>query len=127
MLPALQRVDHVVLTVASVERSVAWYRDVLGAVVEVFSEGRVAASFGTWKLNFHPAQSPFTPHAAHPIPGAVDLCLLSNDLEAWLVHCDQLQVPIIEGPVIRTGATGPIRSIYLRDPDANLIEIGELL
>ena len=127
MLPALQRVDHVVLTVASVDRSVAWYRDVLGATIEVFSEGRVAASFGTWKLNFHSVKSPFTPHAAPPTPGAVDLCLLGNGLEAWLVHCDQLQVPIIEGPVIRTGATGPMRSIYLRDPDANLIEIGELL
>ena len=127
MLPALQRVDHVVLTVASVDRSVAWYRDVLGATIEVFSEGRVAASFGTWKLNFHSVKSPFTPHAAHTTPGAVDLCLLSVDLEAWIAHCDQRQISIVEGPVVRTGATGPIRSIHLRDPDSNLIEIGALL
>ena len=127
MLPALQRVDHVVLTVASVDRSVAWYRDVLGATIEVFSEGWVAASFGTWKLNFHSVKSPFTPHAAHLTPGAVDLCLISDNLEAWIANCDQRQISIVEGPVVRTGATAPIRSIYLREPDSNLNEIGALL
>jgi catechol 2,3-dioxygenase-like lactoylglutathione lyase family enzyme len=120
----IERLDHLVLTVADVERAVAFYTDVLGMRVEVFDAGRTALHFGTTKINLHQVGKEFDPKAQRPTPGSADLCLIAADA----IHdiCDQLAargVPVEEGPVDRTGATSPLRSVYLRDPDGNLIEI----
>jgi len=120
----LERIDHVVLTVADVERTVAFYERVLGMKAITFAGGRRALAFGQCKINLHEAGREFEPKALAPTPGSGDLCLVTseplNDLVAHLEACD---VPVEEGPVARTGALGTIRSVYLRDPDGNLIEI----
>lgn len=117
-------IDHLVLTVADVDRTVRFYVDVLGMQAEVFypADGsqRTALKFGTQKINLHPVAG-FEPKAAAPTAGSADLCFLVNGtLADWAAHLGDL---IEEGPVARTGATGPIMSLYLRDPDGNLIEV----
>ncbi|GIT91125.1 ring-cleaving dioxygenase [Jannaschia pagri] len=124
----IDALDHLVLTVADPEATAAWYDRVLGTRREVFrpADGttRLALSFGSQKINLHAAGAEFRPHAAHPGPGTADMCFLSDaPLSDWQTHLADEGVPIEEGPVPRTGATGPILSIYLRDPDGNLIEI----
>ena len=125
----LSTLDHLVLTVANIDKSVQFYQQVLGMGVETFgSEDRTALTFGEQKINLHAAKSPFRPHAKHPTPGSVDLCFITvqplQEVVLWVIGCG---VEIIEGPVTRTGATGKISSIYLRDPDGNLIEIANRL
>lgn len=120
--------DHLVLTVADIARSAAFYRDVLGMTVETFpvADGstRTALTFGTQKINLHAAASPFKPHANTPMTGSADLCLLTNDpLSEWQSYLAEKDIIVIEGPVPRTGAQGPITSLYIRDLDQNLIEI----
>ena len=89
---------------------------------------RVALMFGTQKINLHPAQAPFEPHAAAPTVGSADLCFLTDQpLEMWQNHFATLGIAVEEGPVKRTGATGPLMSIYVRDPDGALIEISQQL
>ncbi|MEL6585105.1 MAG: VOC family protein [Pseudomonadota bacterium] len=122
--------DHLVLTVADPEASAAWYGRTLGTQTQAFTatDGslRLALSFGAQKINLHPADAPFAPHAAHPKPGTADLCFLSEaPPQAWIDHLTGLGVEVLEGPVPRTGATGPILSVYLRDPDGNLLEIAK--
>lgn len=116
--------DHVVLTVADVARTVRFYRDVLGVRVETFDTHRTALVFGEQKINLHPADAPYPPTAAYPTPGAIDLCLLtvtpiSEVMDTLAGH----GLELVEGPVDRTGANRPLRSVYVRDPDGNLIEI----
>lgn len=128
-LPAVTSLDHLVLTVADVEATLGFYTGILGMRAEVFfpADGsrRHALSFGTQKINLHPADAPFDPKAAHPGPGTADLCFLTDvPLADWQAHLAAHGVPVEEGPVPRSGATGPILSLYLRDPDGNLIEIG---
>lgn len=125
----LSTLDHLVLTVANIDKSVQFYQQVLGMGVETFgSEGRTALTFGEQKINLHAAKSPFRPHAKHPTLGSADLCFITvqplQEVVLWVIGCG---VEIIEGPVTRTGATGKISSIYLRDPDGNLIEIANRL
>lgn len=120
--------DHLVLTVSDIDRTVRFYVDVLGMTAHSFAgtDGTVrqALSFGVQKINLHPADAVFAPHANQPTPGSADLCLLTDSAIAdWEAHLKALSIPIEDGPVRRTGATGPILSIYLRDPDGNLIEI----
>ena len=120
--------DHLVLTVADLPATLAFYRDILGMRAESFpaADGtdRWALHFGPTKINLHQQGAEFLPKAARPTPGAADLCFLSpTPLAIWLDHLAQAGVAIEEGPVRRTGATGPILSLYLRDPDGNLIEI----
>ncbi len=127
-MPSVTGLDHLVLTVADIGRSVAFYRDALGMAAQTFraADGseRTALAFGTQKINLHPAAAPFAPHAAAPGPGTADLCLLTADpLDDWQAHLSALGIAVEEGPVRRTGATGPLLSIYVRDPDGNLIEI----
>ena len=128
MTPKLDTLDHLVLTVADIAATVRFYGDVLGMKADQFSPAdgstRWALSFGAQKINLHPAGAVFSPHARHPGPGSADLCFLSETpLADWQVHFAALGVEVIEGPVLRTGAQFAIRSLYLRDPDGNLIEV----
>ena len=120
----IDRIDHVVMTVRDVDATCDFYARVLGMRVVTFAGGRKALAFGKQKINLHLAEREFEPKAAHPTPGSVDLCLITtgtlDDAIAQLALCG---VPVLEGPVAKTGATGPLRSIYFRDPDANLIEV----
>jgi len=121
------RLDHLVLTVASIEASLAFYGGVLGMAVVTFGEGRKALEFGRQKINLHPAGREFEPKAHLPVPGALDLCFIADrPLDQVIARLSEAGARIVEGPVARTGATGKIRSVYLRDPDLNLIEISEL-
>lgn len=121
----LDRLDHFVLTVADIEATCAFYQRVLGMEVRSFGPlGRKALHFGRQKINLHQRGKEFEPKAAHPTPGSADLCFIaSGPLDAVIAHLKASDVPIEEGPVDRTGATGPLRSVYIRDPDQNLIEI----
>jgi catechol 2,3-dioxygenase-like lactoylglutathione lyase family enzyme len=124
----IDHLDHLVLTTAQLERCVAFYTQVLGMTVETFGAGRTALRFGAQKINLHEAGKEFEPKARRPTPGALDLCFIADrPLDEVIAHLRAVGAPIIEGPVERTGATGPIRSVYLRDPDENLIEIAEVL
>ncbi|MEM9798094.1 MAG: VOC family protein [Pseudomonadota bacterium] len=123
--------DHLVLTVADPEASAAWYAAILGMVPETFrpADGttRLALKFGQQKINLHRAGAEFRPHAAAPAPGTADLCFLTDTaLTDWQAHLAGQDIPVEMGPVARTGATGPITSIYIRDLDGNLIEISVL-
>jgi catechol 2,3-dioxygenase-like lactoylglutathione lyase family enzyme len=121
---AIDHLDHFVLTVADIDRSCAFYEAALGMEIQTFGEGRKALRFGNQKINLHPAGREFEPKARVPTPGSGDLCFIAaSPLDAVIAHLGALGVAIEIGPSIRTGATGPIRSIYLRDPDGNLIEI----
>lgn len=127
-MPKLTGLDHLVLTVWSIDRSVAFYTDVLGMQAEVFhpedGSTRTALKFGQQKINLHQAGREFEPKAKAPGPGSADLCFLTDaDLGDWIADLASKDLPIEDGPVARTGATGPLMSIYIRDPDGNLIEI----
>ncbi|MDC7709546.1 VOC family protein [Vogesella indigofera] len=120
----IEGLDHLVLTVADIPRTVAFYRDVLGMVPVTFGEGRVALAFGRHKINLHPAAAPLLPHARVPQAGSADLCLIvAGELDEVAAELAAKGVAIELGPVARTGALGPIRSLYLRDPDGNLLEL----
>jgi catechol 2,3-dioxygenase-like lactoylglutathione lyase family enzyme len=128
MSAAVASLDHLVLTVADIARTCDFYTRVLGMKVVRFGEGRVALHFGQQKINLHQTGRTFDPKAAAPTPGSADLCfLLGGTLEDAVAHLHALAIAIEEGPVERTGATGRIRSAYIRDPDGNLIEIAALL
>ena len=127
-MPELTGIDHLVLTVADMEATRQFYCDGLGMAREVFDAAdgtrREALIFGGNKINLHPAAAPFRPHARAPQPGSGDICLLTEDpIEDWVADLATKGIPIEEGPIGRTGARGPILSIYLRDPDGNLVEI----
>lgn len=120
----IDRLDHLVLTVADMDATVGFYVRVLGMEEVTFGEGRRALAFGRSKINLHPAGREYEPKAARPTPGSADLCLITETpIELVVAELSEHGVPIEEGPVTRTGATGPILSVYLRDPDDNLIEI----
>lgn len=120
----IDRLDHLVLTVANVGITCEFYRDVLGMEVVTFSAGRKALRFGVQKINLHQAGHEIDPKAAKPGPGSADLCLIAaTPLGEVLAELTAKGIVLEAGPVTRTGATGPIQSIYIRDPDRNLIEI----
>jgi catechol 2,3-dioxygenase-like lactoylglutathione lyase family enzyme len=120
----IDSLDHLVLTVADVQATCAFYVRVLGMEVVTFAGGRKALAFGRQKINLHPHRREFEPKADRPTPGSGDLCLLTSvPLDAVIAHLEAECVPVIEGPVRRTGAMGPITSVYFRDPDGNLIEV----
>jgi catechol 2,3-dioxygenase-like lactoylglutathione lyase family enzyme len=127
-LMRIDRLDHLVLTVADVDHTVDFYERVLGMQTVTFAGGRRALRFGNAKINLHQAGQEFEPKAAHPVPGSADICLISSDpLPAVCAQLAAHGVAIEEGPVARTGATGAISSVYIRDPDGNLIEISNYL
>ena len=120
----IARLDHLVLTVADIDATCAFYTRVLGMTAVSFGEGRRALCFGAHKINLHQHGREFEPKAHQPMPGSADLCLIAGvPLAEAEAHIRAAGVDIIEGPVRRTGATGPIRSVYFRDPDRNLIEV----
>jgi catechol 2,3-dioxygenase-like lactoylglutathione lyase family enzyme len=120
----IDRIDHIVLTVADIDATVRFYTRTLGFGVVTFGEGRQALTFGGQKFNLHRSGKEFEPKADVPTPGAIDLCLVASTPLAQVIdELAEAGVPIEEGPVDRTGATGSIRSVYIRDPDRNLIEI----
>ena len=122
-MPRILSLDHLVLTVASIPATVAFYVDVLGMTHEVFGDNRNALSFGAQKINLHEHGNEFEPKAHAVQPGSGDLCFIVDDLEAVRRSLEKHAIPILEGPVARTGATGPLTSLYVRDPDLNLIEL----
>lgn len=118
------QLDHLVLTVSNIQASCDFYRTILGMEVVTFGDNRKALRFGEQKINLHQAGQEFEPKAAQPTPGSADLCFLTETpLDDIILHLGNYGMKVLEGPVERTGATGPIISIYMRDPDQNLIEI----
>jgi len=124
----IDHLDHLVLTTIDVEACKDFYVRVMGMRLETFGAGRLAFCYGNQKINVHVRGQEFEPKAHLPVPGALDLCFIASvDLEQVIAHLQAQAWPIVEGPIQRTGATGPIRSVYVRDPDLNLIEISEPL
>lgn len=120
----ISHLDHLVLTVRSIPDTVAFYTRVLGLQEMTFGAGRTALAFGNQKINLHQSGHEFEPKAGRPTPGSADLCFISQDPIAVVEErLKQGDVEIIEGPVPRTGALGAMTSLYIRDPDQNLIEI----
>ena len=121
---AIDRIDHIVLTVFDLERTLDFYSRVLGMEPVTFAGGRRGLAFGRQKFNLHQAGREFEPKALKPAPGAIDLCLVAATPLGQVVESLQAAgVAIVEGPVPKTGATGPMMSVYFRDPDGNLIEV----
>ncbi len=123
-MPFLASLDHLVLTVADVQKTIDFYCGVLGCEEVTFGDNRKAIRFGDQKINLHVKGKEIQPHARHPTPGSADLCFLSTVPVAALAgHFKAHGIAVELGPVERTGATGNLLSIYVRDPDGNLIEI----
>jgi len=117
-------VDHTVLTVRDIQATVDFYEAILGMTTETFGEGRIALKFRAQKINLHQQGNEVEPKAESPTPGSGDLCFVTETpLDTAIAHAQNLGVEIIQGPVQRTGAQGPILSFYFRDPDLNLIEV----
>ena len=128
MRPTLTTLDHLVLTVMDIPKTLHFYVNALGMTHTPFTVAdgttRHALRFGDMKINLHQSGAEFEPKARHATVGSADLCFLTQTpLAVWQTHLEDEGVAVIEGPVPRTGATGPITSLYLRDPDGNLIEI----
>ncbi len=120
----VNKIDHLILTVQDIDETLEFYQKVLGMERVVFGEGRVALKFGNHKLNLHESGNEYEPKAMHPVPGSVDLCLITPmPLNEAIQHIESCGVVIIQGPVSRTGACGSLSSIYFRDPSGNLIEV----
>jgi catechol 2,3-dioxygenase-like lactoylglutathione lyase family enzyme len=120
----IDRLDHFVLTVKDIDATCAFYSSVLGMDARTFGDGRRSLHFGAAKINLHQQGREFEPKAVRPGPGSADVCLIAaTPLAEVIRHLRECAVEIIEGPVQRAGATGPILSVYFRDPDGNLIEV----
>lgn len=121
---AIERIDHIVLTVHDLDRTIEFYSRVLGMEPVTFAGGRRGLAFGQQKLNLHQSGAEFEPRALKPSPGAIDLCFISTTpLEDVMTGLKSHGIHIIDGPVDKTGALGPMKSVYFRDPDGNLIEV----
>lgn len=124
----IEQLDHLVLTVKDIEATIAFYTEVLGMQVVTFGAGRKALTFGTQKINLHELGKEFEPKAKSPTAGSADLCFItSTALDQVQQHLRALHIVIEEGVVPRTGALGAILSVYIRDPDGNLIELSNRL
>jgi len=124
----VKQLDHLVLTVKNLEDTVRFYESVIGMEKQNFGEGRIALKFGKQKINLHEYGREFEPKAHLAAPGSEDLCFITDlPLADAMQHVHKAGIDIIEGPVKRTGANGPIESFYFRDPDLNLIEVARYL
>ena len=130
----LEKIDHVVITVKDLNKTIDFYSNILGMKLEKFSSSldnnqiRYAVSFGSQKINIHEEKKPIKPNALNPSPGSMDICFISkNKINNWVHHLVKKGINIEIGPEKKTGALGPILSIYIRDPDLNLIEISNQL
>jgi catechol 2,3-dioxygenase-like lactoylglutathione lyase family enzyme len=122
----IDRIDHFVLTVRDIDATVSFYERALGMRLVTFGAGRKALAFGRQKINLHEAGREFEPKARVPMPGSADFCLVTErPLEEVERHLAACGIPIELGPVPKSGATGPMRSLYIRDPDGNLVEISK--
>ncbi|HFW4799328.1 TPA: VOC family protein [Salmonella enterica subsp. diarizonae serovar 60-67:z35:-] len=122
----IDRIDHLVLTVSDISTTIRFYEEVLGFSAVTFKQNRKALIFGAQKINLHQQEMELEPKASRPTPGSADLCFItSTPINNVVSEILQAGIPIVEGPVERTGATGEIMSIYIRDPDGNLIEISQ--
>jgi len=120
----IDHIDHIVLTTRDRDACIRFYTEVLGMKLERFLENRLAFHFGRQKINLHEWGREFEPKAHVPVPGSLDLCFIASvPLEAVIKKLESAKISIIEGPVAKTGAMGPMRSVYVRDPDLNLVEI----
>mgnify|MGYP003346932023 FL=1 len=130
----LEKIDHVVITVKDLNKTIDFYTNALGMKLEKFSSSldnnqiRFAVSFGSQKINIHEEIKPIKPNALNPSSGSMDICFISkNKINEWVHHLVKKGINIEIGPERKTGALGPILSIYVRDPDFNLIEISNQL
>ena len=130
----LEKIDHVVITVKDLYKTIDFYTNILGMRLEKFSSSlnnsqmRYAVSFGSQKINIHEEKKPFKPNAFNPHSGSMDICFISNNkINDWVNYLDRKEINIEIGPEKKTGAFGSILSIYIRDPDLNLIEISNQL
>ncbi len=120
----ITKIDHIALTCKNINATAEFYKSVMGMYIEMFGEGRVALKFGNQKINLHKHGKEFKPKANNPLPGSEDLCFITEiELTTAMAYVKNKGINIIEGPVSRAGATGPIISFYFRDPDGNLIEV----
>ncbi|MCL6600314.1 MAG: VOC family protein [Alicyclobacillus macrosporangiidus] len=124
----VNRLDHLVLTVQDIDATCQFYSNILGLDVVTFGNGRKALQIGNQKINLHQAGHEFEPKAARPTPGSADMCFITSvPLKDFMDHLAKHGVTLEAGPVQRTGATGPILSVYFRDPDLNLIEVSNFI
>ena len=124
----IDSLDHLVLTVQDIQTTCEFYASVLGMQVITFAEGRKALQFGKQKINLHQKGKEFAPKAQRPTPGSADLCFLTSiPLEQVTTYLQSHNVPLLLGPVKRTGATKSLMSLYFRDPDGNLLEVSNTL
>ncbi|WP_455222034.1 VOC family protein [Kaarinaea lacus] len=122
---AIDRIDHIVMTVRDIEATARFYCDALGMTRVTFGEDRTALMFGNQKINLHPIINSITPTATQPTPGALDICLITESpITKVIDDLRRKHIDIELGPVQRQGAQGNMTSVYLRDPDGNLVEIG---
>ncbi|WP_421709641.1 VOC family protein [Algihabitans sp.] len=120
----VESLDHLVLTVEDIERTCDFYETALGLERETFGEGRTALRFGQQKINLHPNPSPIDTKAGNPTPGSADICFIAAvPLEQVRETLEAAGIPLVAGPVPRVGALGPVTSLYIRDPDDNLVEV----
>ncbi|NLR66385.1 VOC family protein [Chitinophaga varians] len=124
----ISHLDHLVLTVADIEATCRFYQEILGMEIQTFANNRKALKFGQQKINLHQKGNEFEPKATHPTPGSADLCFITGtpirEVKEELINKN---IPLLESEVKRTGANGPIISVYFRDPDGNLIEVSNYL
>ncbi|BFH65338.1 VOC family protein [Paenibacillus azoreducens] len=124
----IESLDHLVLTVKSIDKTIDFYRKALNMEVVEFGDNRKALLFGRQKFNLHEVGKEFEPKARKPVPGSADFCLITKaPIEQVVRHFEGIGVPIEEGPVLRTGAVGRIISVYVRDPDGNLVEVSNYI
>lgn len=120
----IERIDHIVLTVADIDRTIQFYTSILGCKLVTFGNNRKALTFGNQKINLHKKGNEFEPKAGNPTCGSADLCFISQtDIHDVLKELQEKDIEVVEGIVERTGAVGKINSVYFRDPDNNLIEV----
>jgi catechol 2,3-dioxygenase-like lactoylglutathione lyase family enzyme len=120
----IDHIDHIVLTTRDLDGCIRFYSEVLGMKLEKFAQGRLALKFGSQKINLHEWGKEFEPRAHVAAPGTLDLCFIASvSLEKIIQRLGEKKITILEGPVKKTGARGPMMSVYVRDPDLNLVEI----